>query len=575
MSQNQPVGNTSLTRFDAIVIGSGCGGAAATYVLCRNGKKVLVLEAGANWFDDLANPDKSPTPKFSNDEVKLFSRRFINPHPLAEPRTFRKSEKDGVRSFVGDVNILPKTVGGGGVHADLKTPRFQKTDFQLGTLLGDVPGASFMDWAVDYDELEAYYARAEMVLGVQGLDGADPYESWRSQKYLMPPGAPMYMGLKVGEGAKKLGLNPFPYPAAVNSRPYDGRPACTDCGWCSGYGCPTNAKGSPPVTALRRALLTDNCLLVPETRAVKLLTNASGTEITGVETIGPDGKRKIYRADRYVLAASPIEDVRLLYLSGDGAAIGNRSGLVGRNLMFHYQTVAVGIFKERLHGHRGKTVSHGFSDFRGVPGDPKRPLGGIVEIGSYIGPIAEADYVRRIMAELPTGFDGEIYKDMLRQSPFRDRLAALTMQAEDAPQPTNAVDLDPEVRDIDGLPVARVTYRPHAFELSASEHYQPKLLDVLGKSGAKYTFITPQPEISESAHVMGTLRMGDDPKTSVCDRDGRFHDIGNLYNADGALFPTSSGYNPTLTLMALAMRVGAAMVDRASPESAIAGGPLD
>ena len=210
MSQNQPVGNTSLTHFDAIVIGSGCGGAAVTYVLCKNGKKVLVLEAGANWFDDLENPNKPPTPKFSNDEVKLVSRRFINPHPLAEPRTYRKSEKDGVRSYVGDVNILPKTVGGGGVHADLKTPRFQKTDFQLGTLLGDVAGASFADWAVDYDELEAYYARAETVLGVQGQDGADPFASWRSTQYLMPPGAPRYMGLKGGGGAPKLGLHPFP-----------------------------------------------------------------------------------------------------------------------------------------------------------------------------------------------------------------------------------------------------------------------------------------------------------------------------------------------------------------------------
>lgn len=570
-----PVGNTGLTQFDAIVIGSGCGGAAATYVLCRNGKKVLVLEAGSNYFDDLDNRQKQPTARFSNDEVKLVSRRFINPHPLAEPRSFRSKASDGDRTFVGDVNILPKTVGGGGVHADLKTPRFIKTDFQLGTLLGNVPNANFADWPVDYDMLEPFYARAEAVLGVQGLDGADPTAAPRSTKYIMPPGAPMYMGLKVSDGCKKLGMSPFPYPAAVNSRNYDGRPACIDCGWCSGYGCPTNAKGSPPVTALRRALLTGNCLLLPETRAVKLHTNASGTAITGVETIGPDGKRKTYTAENYVLAASPIEDVRLLYLSGAGAPLGNSSGQVGRNLMFHYQTVVVGVFKERLHGHRGRTVSHGFSEFRGVPGDPNKPLGGIVEIGSYTGPISEADYVRQMLDAIPTGFDGDMYKDMFRQGPFRDRLVGLTMQAEDAPQLTNTVDLDPALRDIDGLPVSRVTYSPHAFELSASKFYAPKLLDVLGASGAKYTFVLPQPDISESAHVMGTLRMGNDPKTSVCDENGRFHDIGNLFNADGALFPTSSGYNPTLTLMAMAMRVGAAMIDSKSPENAIAGGPLD
>ena len=130
----------------------------------------------------------------------------------------------------------------------------------------------------------------------------------------------------------------------------------------------------------------------------------------------------------------------------------------------------------------------------------------------------------------------------------------LVMQAEDAPQSTNCVDLDPAVVDLDGLPVARCTYQSHAFETSASTFYQPKLIDVLVSAGAHYAFIAPPDDI---------------PKTSVCDPNGKIWDVGNLYAGDGALFPTSAGYNPTMTITALALRVGAAMVNVTSPSSLI------
>jgi choline dehydrogenase-like flavoprotein len=167
------------------------------------------------------------------------------------------------------------------------------------------------------------------------------------------------------------------------------------------------------------------------------------------------------------------------------------------------------------------------------------------------------------------GFDGPRFKRLLRKSPGRDRAVVLVMQAEDAPQPTNRVDLDPAVRDLDGLPVARVTYKNHAFELDASAFYAPKLIEILGASGARWAAIAPSDGIPASAHIMGTLRFGTDPATSVCDANGRFHDLGNLYAADGALFPTSSGFNPTLTICALATRVGAAIINPGSPEGAL------
>jgi choline dehydrogenase-like flavoprotein len=557
------VGNSSLTQFDVLIVGSGAGGGAAADVLTRSGLSVLVIEAGPNYFNGLDDAAAGqPTSTFSNDELKLGRRSFIEPNAIVEPRTFRK-DTSKTRSFVGDVNHLPKTVGGGTIHADMKTPRFAIDDFHLGTLLGNVPGASFADWPVDYDMLEPFYAYTESVMGVQGLAGSNPFEPPRKNPYPMPPGAPMYLGLAISDGATKLGYNPHPYPTAVTSRPYDGRPACVDCGFCGGYGCPVNAKGSSAVTTLRRALLTGKCQLRPETRVVKLVLNGAKNEVASVECIGPKGEKLSFKADRYILAASPIEDARLL-LHSDPAGVGNGSGLVGRNVMFHFQTIVVGIFPDRLHGHRGRTVTHGMTDFRGVPNDPTRPLGGIVEFGSGNLPIAES----LIYTSFPFSI-GKPMKSLVRQSPFRDRLAALTMQAEDAPQSKNMVDLDPDVRDLDGLPVARVTYENHAFELSARDFYAPKLLELIGASGALYGIIAPTDTVPSSRHVLGTLRFGNDPATSVCDATGRFHEVGNLYAADGALFPTSSGFNPTLTIAALAARVAGGMAFPGSPEKGV------
>jgi choline dehydrogenase-like flavoprotein len=558
-----PIGNTALTKFDALIIGSGAGGGTTAHVLCKAGLKVLVLEAGANQFRGLDDPKNAPVPRFSNDELK-FARDFVWPDSRVEPRSWRNTAADGERTFVGDVCALPKTVGGGAVLADLKTPRFLPDDFRLGTLLGNMPGASWADWPVDYTALEPYYLYAEKMMGVQGAP--TPFDGPRSAPYPMVPGVPMYGALKVADGIKKLGYSVYPFPGAVNSKPYDDRPACNDCGFCTSYGCPTNARGTPPVTALRKALLTGNCLVIPETRAAKLLTNATKTAVTGVEAIGPDGKRVTYTADRYVLAASPIEDARLLWLSGDGGnALGNSSDQVGRNVTFHLHTTAIGVFDERLHGHRGRTVSHGIWDFRGKPNDPDHPLGGIVEISLASDPISESAYYAQIM-KLFGGYNPARMKKLMKQSPGRDRVIALAMVGEDAPQATNRVDLDPTVRDLDGLPVARVTYQNHAFELASADFYRPKLLDVLIASGARYAIPGPKDEIPKTAHLHGTLRSGNDPKTSVTDADGKFHDLGNLWASDGSLFPTGSGFNPTLTIVALATRVGAAMAWPGMPE---------
>ena len=399
----------------------------------------------------------------------------------------------------------------------------------------------------------------------------------------MPPGVPMYLGLLLSDGARKVSLqgttlSPHTYPAAINSRFYGGRPPCVDCGWCSGFGCPNNAKGSPAVTSLRHALRSGRCQLRYNAKVVQLLN--TGGHVTAVSYIDGDGRQKTATADAFVLAASPMESARLCLLSPtpNGGALGNSSGQVGRNVMFHLQANVNGFMQQRIHGERGRAVSHGVSDFRGVEPGGATPrlfdanggkavyLGGITEFGGSQGlPITDDGFVMAF--QLPGSFAarfGTKLKNAMRDGALSQHLISLIMQAEDAPQLTNRVDLDPTVRDIFGLPVARLTYSPHAYELQARNFYLPYLTQLVTQAGAQGVFTAPCDTLQlpplvvnapSSRHEMGTLRMGPDPATSVTDPSGRFHDVDNLYACDGSVFPTSSGYNPTLTIIAVALKI--------------------
>jgi choline dehydrogenase-like flavoprotein len=573
------LGNTGLDRFDTVIIGSGAGGAVAARTLAVvGGQKVLVLEAGPNYFAGLDDPAPGmPVPLFGNDELKLRTRPFINQDPFLEPRTYRTSA--GAAAVLHpDVNTLPRTVGGAAVHADMKYPRLNAVDVRLASALHaqglSFPGTSFADWPLTYDELEPFYAEAERLTGVQGVQGANPFESQRSGDFPMPPGVQMYVDLTLAAGAQAQGYTPFPFPTGINSRPYGGRPPCVDCGFCGGYGCPNNAKSSPAVTTLREALLSGNCQLRYECMVTRLL-HTGGQHVTGVEYVDGAGNHQQATADRFILAASAIESARLCLLSDPGGAgLGNSSGMVGRNLLFHFQTLAVGVFKQRFHGERGRSGTMGMADFRGVvPGgeaiDPAKRLGGIIEFSTNSDAIRDAEDNRQALTVASVSSAKATLKQLLVNSPFRARLGALEMQAEDAPQMSNQIDLDPRLRDVFGLPVPRITYSNSRFELDTRDFYAPRMLDVLRAAGAQFGLIAPADSPSESKHTMGTLRMGDDPAAAVCDAFAKFHDVDNLYCMDGGVFVTASGYNPTLTIISLALRAASNLLSPRSPERVI------
>lgn len=566
------LGNTSLDQFDAVIIGSGAGGAAAARVLAVvGGWRVLVLEHGPNYFLGLDDPAPDmPRPLFSNDELKLSIRGFVAQDPLLEPRTFRTDDSSPAR-YHPDVNTMPKTVGGAAVHADMKYPRFNRVDFRMASELESkgvrYDGAAFADWPISYDELEPFYQEAERLSGVQGLAGSDPFASPRSAEYPMPPGLPMYVASVLSEGARSLGYHPFPYPGAHNSRFYRGRPPCNDCGFCSGYGCPNNSKGSPAVTTLREALLTGRCQVRYNAHATRLLHDGNG-RVTSVEYIDDDGRTQRANGTVFLLAASAIESARLCLLSD----LGNENGLVGRFLMFHAQTLGVGIYRQRLHGERGRSVTHGISDLRGVrPGgdeiDPNVPLGGIVEFGTNSEAISGAlSALQAFELARLQNIPGLTLPKLIRANIFQGHIAVAIQQGEDAPYFHNRVDLDPQLKDVFGQPVPRITYRTGALERAARLFYGPKLVELHRAAGAEYGFLAPADNPPQTRHVLGTLRMGTRPEASVCDAWQRFHSVENLFAVDGSVFVTSSGYNPTLTIIALALRAAAKLVSPASPE---------
>jgi choline dehydrogenase-like flavoprotein len=588
------LGERRLARFDVCIVGSGAGGGAAAHVLTAAGKTVLVLEAGPNPFPDLDAPGRLGPTLHANDELKYHVRNFITPFPELEPRTFRRTATQ-TAVIHPDVNVLPKCVGGAWSHADMKVPRFTAVDFEMVSAMqrakerfpslevpgffGDAGSANWADWPIRYADLEPYYVEAEALLGVAG-DESNPYGPPRSAPYPMPPHPDMYLAHVLREGASKtsfLGgpLAPHHFPSSINSRFYPEEPAlqrppCNHCGPCSGFGCPINAKGSTAVTALRRALLTGRCQLRYECHVARLVND--GGHVTAVEYVDPDGARQTAVADAYVLAAAAIESARLCLLSPtpQGATLGNRSGQVGQNLLFHLQTNVNGFFPRRIHGQRGQAVTSGLSDFRGVeyggaeirvvdgPLGARAPMGGVCEFSASQGnAITEDGQVYAF--DLPVVALGQPFKNALRDQPIGQHLFGLLMQGEDAPQRSNDVTLDPTVRDVFGLPVARVTYQNHAFETEARAFYRPVMAQVVANAGTDRVFTAPCDGLlgnpPTSRHVKGTLRMGNDPDTSVTRADGRFHDVDNLYACDGSVFPTGGGWNPSLTIVANALRI--------------------
>ena len=277
-----------MPEFDVVIVGSGPGGATAAEALTDAGKSVCLLEKGRNHLLALEAPFAA-LGHISSDEIKFGRRHFLGPDPLLEPRSYRRGLADGDRLFAGECNNMPSTLGGAGYHADGKLPRLREVDFRLASEHGAVDGADIADWPLDYDELEPFYADAERIIGVAGDHTGNPFAAWRSGPYPMPPGADMFLTTLTVPAAERRGYHPYRAPTGANSVPYDGRPACNNCGFCAFYGCPIEAKGDP-VAPLRRALQSGRCDVRPESIAVEIIVDATGKKARGVRFLDADAR---------------------------------------------------------------------------------------------------------------------------------------------------------------------------------------------------------------------------------------------------------------------------------------------
>ena len=396
---------------------------------------------------------------------------------------------------------------------------------------------------------------------------ANPFAAWRSAPYPMPPGDDMPMAVVSSAAAERAGLHPYRGPTGANSVVYDGRPACVDCGFCGGYGCPIHAKGDP-IASLQRALRTGRCEIRPESLVTELVLDGARSPrhaACATSTCARIPIRPLSRCAPPVpscLACGAFETPRLLLRNGVGG------DLVGRFLTYHFQTFTIGVFPHGTGGERGRSVTHLHDDFmidtpsaRAAASAAALPWlrGGVIEHGAGPGPVDEAG----------TYGPGPDHTRAMTDSALRRRLWVFTMQGEDMAQAQNRVDLDPSVVDAWGLPAGRVTYAPHRHELAASAWMAPIHEAIMRDAGADFSFSATSPPQGDidihatasplgvapaSRHVMGTTRMGTDPSTSVVSPEQRLWDLDNVLVCDSSVFVTSAGYNPTLTLAALAHR---------------------
>lgn len=556
---------------DAIVIGSGAAGSTAAWELARAGWSVTVLERGRNLRPGFGErPSGQLETLYGSDEVKT-NRLFGFPDPLLEPTTTRtraEAEDSVARSATGALGQLGAAVGGTSMHYNAKFPRFWTQDFHQHSTLGPVEGAQVADWPITYDDLAPYYDEVEVRVGVQGdvtrMPARTLAQSPRSGPFPMPPNPTGYAAQLLAEGAARVGMTAFPYPAAVNSQPYDGRPACNSCGMCSSFGCPINARGDALVSWLNPAVLTGRVRVVERAFVHRIETTPNGRRATGVRYLDAAGVDQVERAQLVVVAGSPVNTARLLLLSANGAhpnGLGNRSDQLGRNMMFHNFTLGAALFANDVQPLRAQSTTLQIDDLVGPFTGPEITAlgvpyvkGGLVQVGSGAPLLQEA-----VLLGAYTGW-GLLHKQLMRFGPVHSRVAGSQLVQEDLPQADNRVDLDPDVRDVHGFPSARITYSPHRHEQVAALVLGARVEAFSAAApGAIGAAIVPYPLISQTmtttAHLAGTARMGQDADVSVCDAGGRVHEVDNVVVADASTFPTFPGFNPTLTIMANSLRI--------------------
>ena len=496
-----------------VVIGSGAGGGTLAHELCARGIHVVLLEAGR----------RIEAADFRNNEFFAFGQLS-----WLDPRT-SSGGSEITKLSPGMPAWTVKAVGGSTVHWGALAYRMQAHEFAARSQYGGVPGAALADWPLDLAELEPWYEKAEARMGVTGTHRI--------------PRLPVTNQYKVfWNGATRIGYRRVSNDRhAINSEPRDGRPACLQLGFCTA-GCKSTAKWSTLYTEIPAAEATGRLDLRTGAMALRIEHDATG-RVSGVVYVDAAGAQQRQRAALVCVAGNGIETPRLLLNSASNRfprGLANGSGMVGRHFMKHMNALVFGMFERAVHMERGPTAT-------GTVFDESRFDASRGFAGGYLMQSSHVGLPSFGIGAKPGAWGVEFARWVERYA----QLAAVWMNGEDMPMPGNAVSLDGTTRDSHGLPVAHLHMDNHPNDLAMRAHFIKQARSLLGAAGARdYLECPPFP----ASHTMGTCRMSRRDADGVVNAFGRSHEIRNLFVSDGSQFVTASAQNPTLTIVALALR---------------------
>lgn len=526
------------------VVGSGIVGTTLAHELAGRGLRVDVFEKG-------------PAYPYPHLDQFVERERLRSPRPL-----YRRPAGQCELSQSGDYpapleDELDCVEGGMASRWEAICLRQPPADLRTRSLYGY--GA---DWPLPYDELEPWYGRAENLLGVAGTDADNPFAPPRSTPHPLPPFPLAWDDRWLAERLERDGLHLHTTPQARTREPYDGRVACANFGVCTV--CPIGARYSPHLH-LQRAVATGRVRLHTDTAVRRVLLDRAGRARTLlVRPADGDGPEREHPADRIVLAAGALESARLLLLStapGHPDGLGNRSGHVGRNLVFHHLWLGRLRFREALYPGRfgGWTgQSHQFLDppGRGRHGGVKLELSSRRAYATH-EPVQVWETPGDVLDGAATAADvTAALEPTLHWRP-------VTFHAETRPGPGKVLTLG-ERRDRFGDPRPHVHYELDDFDRETHRYCRELFEHLRRAAGAEDALLADADAYYSGFHHMGTCRMSDREADGVTDAFGRVHGVPGLCVAGGALFPGSSTVNPTLTMVALALRLADRLADETS-----------
>ncbi|MBS0620101.1 MAG: GMC family oxidoreductase [Verrucomicrobia bacterium] len=498
--------------YDLIIIGSGAGGGTLAYALAKTGKKILLLERGGFLPREKENWDAQAV--FDDNRYKTKEVWYTEGGKPIHP---------GNHYFVG----------GNTKMYGAALLRLTERDFEEIEHKGGISPA----WPLKYRDFQPYYLAAERLYQVRGERGRDPCAGFESAPYPFPavPNEPRIQ--KIFDGFEKIGHRPFPMPLGIHWREDDRiNSACIRCDTCDGFPCLVHAKSDAEVMCVRPALEHPNVTLLTHAHALRLLTDPSGKQITGVE-VEREGKIELYQAGTYVVSCGAINSAALLLRSKNAAhpnGLANRSDLVGRNYMCHINTAMLAICRESNTSHYEKTF--GLNDFYFGSPEWNYPMGHIQLLGNP---------KKAMLREGAPGWTPDLILEKMA-----DHAVGWWICSEDLPDLNNRVTLNAK---------GEIVLRHQTRCDEGHRRLVEKLKEMLKKMDDTWLpsslFLAMRIPIEGVAHQVGTCRFGTDPKTSVLDLHCKAHEIDNLYVVDGSFFPSCGALNPALTIIANALRV--------------------